>query len=380
MRIHGAGPVGLMLALYLRRSGWSADEIELIDPTINAEKPPHTSDPRVLALSHGTLLRLAQLGIAHKATEIKRIHVSAEGHFGMMEIQNERVGVTQLGALLGYADLLSAMRAKAANEGLEIRRQAREPREPEVVVIAEGGIYQSSDATPSDAKSSDTNASHANASDTKSAHGKSAEDRENLLEIRDYEQTAVIGWVQTQSPAGDTAYERFTADGAVALLPLKERYALIWCCGHERAKEFQAAAMSHQAEKLMHVMRGRMDQITSVEVTGLYPLGMKWRNKITAGHQVWIGNSAQTLHPIAGQGMNLGFRDAETLSTSLSQAGKSIPDRLADYARRRSVDRWAVRAATDTLARQGWVRRAIGGVALIPGAKRLLGQVLMYGG
>ena len=375
MRIHGAGPVGLMLALYLRRCGWGADEIELIDPSIDAEKPPHISDPRVLALSHGTLLRLAQLGIAHQATEIKRIHVSAEGHFGMMEIQNERVGVTQLGALLGYANLLSAMRAKAAHEGLEIRRQARDPREPEVVVIAEGGIYQSSDA-----KSSDPKSFGSKPSDTESSHSKSPEDEENSLEIRDYEQTAVIGWVQTQSPAGDTAYERFTADGAVALLPLGKRYALIWCCGHERAKEFQAAAMSDQAEKLMHVMRGRMDQITSVEVTGLYPLGMKWRNKITAGHRVWIGNSAQTLHPIAGQGMNLGFRDAETLSTCLSQAGKSIPDRLTDYARRRSVDRWAVRAATDTLARQGWVRRAIGGVALIPGAKRLLGQVLMYGG
>ena len=62
------------------------------------------------------------------------------------------------------------------------------------------------------------------------------------------------------------------------------------------------------------------------------------------------------------------------------QRGLTITERLADYARRRRVDRWAVRTATDTLARQAWVRRAIGGVALVPGAKRLLGQVLMYGG
>jgi 2-octaprenyl-6-methoxyphenol hydroxylase len=101
---------------------------------------------------------------------------------------------------------------------------------------------------------------------------------------------------------------------------------------------------------------------------------------LVEGNTVWIGNSAQALHPIAGQGLNLGFRDAETLSACLLQRGQPIAERLQDYAQRRKTDRWAVRTATDTLARAAWVRRSIGAMSLIPGAKRLLGQVLMFGG
>jgi 2-octaprenyl-6-methoxyphenol hydroxylase len=158
------------------------------------------------------------------------------------------------------------------------------------------------------------------------------------------------------------------------------RYALIWCCNPQRAEAFTNASQVNRAQLLDKVMGGRISGINAIELTGTYPLGLKWRETVAQGHTVWIGNSAQTLHPIAGQGLNLGFRDAQTLASCLVQRGVTITERLADYARRRRVDRWAVRTATDTLARQAWVRRAIGGVAFVPGAKRLLGQVLMYGG
>jgi 2-octaprenyl-6-methoxyphenol hydroxylase len=349
VRIQGAGPVGMMLALFLAQAGWPKNRIELIDPAVDGPNAVHVNDPRVLAISHGSLLRLSQLGIEHDATPIKQIHVSAEGHFGIMEIKTDRVGVSQLGALMGYGDLFSRLREKMSTEGIRLKPSSDGSASPDVTVIAEGGLYQSAD-------------------------------ERGPYTRRDYNQRALIGWVETATPPSDTAYERFTEDGALALLPIKDRYALIWCCSPDRAAIFSSASEARQKEMIQTVMGGRISGLASVSLTGSYPLGMKWRDTIAEGRTVWIGNAAQTLHPIAGQGMNLGFRDAEALATCLQQHGQSMTERLADYARRRKTDRWAVRTATDTLARQGWVRRAIGGLAFVPGAKKMLGQVLMYGG
>lgn len=364
VRIQGAGPVGLLTALFLLKYGWPQEAIELVDPAIDATEPTFKNDPRVLALSHGTLIRLGQLGIDPQATRIKEIRVSSEGHFGSMQINTDRVGVTDLGGLAHYSALLGQLREKVGGLGLRIQSQARDAAD--IIVIAEGGIYSAV-------------ASGGNSGAPSNSNAFSATTNEMEL-VRDYGQQALLGWVSTTPAPSDTAWERFTADGAVALLPLGGRYALIWCCSHQRAESFTNASQSLRTRLLDQVMGGRIAAINTIELTGAYPLGLKWRDTIAQGNTVWIGNSAQTLHPIAGQGLNLGFRDAQTLASCLVQRGVSTTERLADYARRRRVDRWAVRTATDTLARQAWVRRAIGGVALVPGAKRLLGQVLMYGG
>lgn len=351
VRIQGAGPVGILAALFLARYGWDPSAIELVDPAIAMAKPAHADDPRILALSHGSLVRLAQLGVHADITRIQHIHVSAKGHLGTMEIRTDRVGVQDLGGLIGYAQLLTALREKIAAQHIPIHASAPETA-PGVLVIAEGGVYQP---------------------------GQPLTDP-GMKVVRDYGQRAVIGWVWTDPPCGETAWERFTDDGAVALLPMKDRYALIWCAANDSAEQFAQAAGTMQAQQIQDVMAGRIDPITRVEITGSYPLGLKWRDRLGDGNTAWIGNSAQALHPVAGQGLNLGVRDAETLATCLVQRGRSVPQRLQDYAQRRRVDRWAVRTATDTLATKGWVRRAIGAVAITPGAKKLLGQVLMYGG
>lgn len=352
VRIQGAGPVGILTALFLLRNGWSPESVELIDPAITNSIPVHQDDPRILALSHGTLIRLAQLGIDAQVTRIRHIHVSATDHIGSMEIKTDRVGVTDLGGLASYSSLLTTLRDKVQQAGLPIHARADDQRSPAVRVIAEGGLFQPN-----------STASH-----------------DGMEVVRDYGQQAVIGWVTTQTTPTDTAWERFTADGAVALLPIGNRYALIWCCAKERADDLQAASQTDRCQRLQEVLGQRLTGIATCDITGVYPLGLKWRETLAVGNTVWIGNAAQALHPIAGQGMNLGFRDAETLANCLVQRGSAIEARLQDYAQRRRGDRWAVRMATDTLARRAWVRRAIGGVSVIPGAKKLLGQVLMYGG
>lgn len=354
VRIQGAGPVGILTALFLEKYGWDKSAVALVDPAIAAPLPPHDQDPRVLALSHGTLVRLQQLGIDLPITRIKQIHVSSQGHFGSMEIRTDRVGVSDLGGLASYAALLTALREKIKGVGIPITPSLEADEHPTstVNVIAEGGIYQPGlpSADP------------------------------NMKVVRDYQQSAVLGWVTTTPPPTDMAWERFTSDGVVAMLPIGQRYALIYCKETAQAEAFYQASDEMRIRLLTDVMGGRVLGIHTIEVTGIYPLGLKWREPLAENNTVWIGNSAQALHPVAGQGLNLGFRDAETLAMCLMQRGQPIAARLQDYARRRKTDRWAVRTATDTLARQAWVRAAIGGVALIPGAKKLLGQVLMYGG
>ncbi len=366
VRIQGAGPVGLLAALFLVKHGWPRDAIELIDPALDAAVPAHDQDPRVLALSHGTLIRLEQLGIQPESTRIEEIHVSSEGHFGSMQIRGDRVGVSHLGALASYSALLSTLRQAAKASGLAMRARVDASdrlRKPDITVIAEGGLFQPSATT------------HASEGAQQDALSPTA-----MAVVRDYQQDAVLGWVSTTPAPSIRAWERFTADGAVALLPIRDRYALIWCGSKSRTQAFRNAPEALQRSMLEAVMGGRVTGINNIEITGVYPLGLKWRDQLATSDTVWIGNSAQALHPIAGQGMNLGFRDAEVLATCLVQHGMPIPARLNDYAARRKADRWAVRTATDTLARAPWVRHTIGGVALVPGAKKLLGQVLMYGG
>lgn len=354
VRIQGAGPVGILTALFLEKYGWNKSAIALIDPAIAAPLPAHDSDPRILALSHGTLVRLQQLCIDTEITRIKQINVSSQGHFGSMEIRTDRVGVSDLGGLVSYARLLTSLRKRIKDIGIPIypNADAAELPNPDVCVIAEGGVYQP---------------------------GVPLTDP-GMQVVRDYRQSAVLGWVTTSPPPNDVAWERFTADGVVALLPIGQRYALVFCRETSLAQAFFDASDEMRIRLLSDVMGGRVLGIQQVQVTGIYPLGLKWRETLAEKNTVWIGNSAQALHPVAGQGLNLGFRDAETLAMCLLQRGQPIEVRLQDYAKRRTVDRKSVRTATDTLARQPWVRFAIGGVALVPGAKKLLGQVLMYGG
>ena len=356
VQIRGAGPVGILTALFLVKYGWTPSSVQLIDPGLESAQPGDQDDPRILALSQGTLSRLGQLGIDCQPVRIQRIHVSSQGHFGSMEIKSENAGVPELGGLVPYSQLLDVLRATIKREGLSINTPTGEnasAREPSVHVIAEGGLYQTSDRLSQDS---------------------------GMKVVVDYAQHAVIGWAETASAVGTIAYERFIPNGAVALLPMKNRYALIWCCSPERSDELTGASTGMQCQMLSDVMGGRLGAIKRVEITGTYPLGLKWRDQLVQANTVWIGNSAQTLHPIAGQGLNLGFRDAETLASCLLQRGRSIADRLQDYAQRRQTDRWTVRTATDALARASWVRRSIGPMTMIPGAKRLLGQVLMFGG
>jgi 2-octaprenyl-6-methoxyphenol hydroxylase len=170
----------------------------------------------------------------------------------------------------------------------------------------------------------------------------------------DYRQTAWVGQVTIEGGSPGTAFERFTREGPVALLPLKrdgavQRAALVWCVPTD---DDPVAALS-DAQRLtvlasiFHPAVGRLTGITPLKH---FALGLNAERTLVEGRTVRIGNAAQTLHPVAGQGLNLGLRDAFELVRSLA-AGSDVTSVLRRLEWRRAPDRWSTIATTDFLAR-----------------------------
>ncbi|SAK42508.1 ubiquinone biosynthesis hydroxylase family protein [Caballeronia glebae] len=377
--IVGAGPVGLALAGWLaRRSATSRLSIALID----ARTPDAAAhDPRALALSHGSRVMLQPLGFPGDATPIRRIHVSQRGHFGRTLIEHDEHELPELGYVVRYGSLVgaladavratkvdwltdtSALAPLQDNDGVTLPLQsasgARTIR-AKVLVNAEGGLYQK---------------------------GEPADERR----ARDYGQTAIVGTVSVSDPRANVAWERFTQEGPIALLPCGGQrhadYALVWCCSpDEAARRMQLDNDTFLAE-LGAAFGTRMGRFTRIASRAAFPLGLTALDVLVDRRTVAIGNAAQTLHPVAGQGLNLGLRDALALTDALSADGPR-PLALARFAQRRALDRRLTIGATDTLARIFTVDfppfAAMRGLALtalefLPPLKTALARQMMFG-
>lgn len=187
----------------------------------------------------------------------------------------------------------------------------------------------------------------------------------------DYQQTAWVGRVTLQEPHRGVAYERFTREGPLALLPLLpssdglHQAALVWCVqtASDPVAELNDAQRVHVLHTLLHESVG---PITAISTLKSFALGLQAHRTLTQGRTVRIGNAAQTLHPVAGQGLNLGLRDAYALVNSLRRS--SVDAALRQLEWQRGPDRWALLATTDFLARSfAWQ---------LPGANTLRGLSL----
>jgi 2-octaprenyl-6-methoxyphenol hydroxylase len=208
---------------------------------------------------------------------------------------------------------------------------------------------------------------------------------------RDYGQTAIVGTVSVSDPQANVAWERFTNQGPIALLPCGGQrhadYSLVWCCSpDEAARRMQLGDDAFLAE-LGVAFGTRMGRFTGIVGRAAYPLGLTALNALVDRRTVAIGNAAQTLHPVAGQGLNLGLRDALALTDALSADGPR-PLALARFAQRRALDRRLTIGATDTLARLFTVDfpplAAMRGLALtalefLPPVKTALARQMMFG-
>jgi 2-octaprenyl-6-methoxyphenol hydroxylase len=331
--IIGAGPVGMVLASSLKDSGL---RVLLIDSRAYGA---WAGDPRALALAHGSRQLLEALAAWNEsaATAIDEIHVSQRGGFGRTLISAADCGVPALGYVMRYKDLASALAARIAPEQLlgECVVEAIETTaERATLTLSRAGASQSVTARL-----------------VVHAEGTPADDPE--VRVRDYHQRAIIAEVTPAQPHRHRAWERFTPAGPLALLPLGDDYSLVFTVPSEQAARLLELGDDDFLAALREQFGHRVDFV-SCGARASFPLALRVRSPITRQREVWIGNSAQTLHPVSGQGFNLGLRDAAELAAALRENGRRDGGEaatLAAYARSRQTDRRFGMGFTDGIVR-----------------------------
>lgn len=297
--IVGGGPVGMSLALALEGSGLSVLVLE-------ARERLEAPDPRALALSQGTRLILERLGAWQglAATPIETIHVSQRGGLGRAELTAADAGVPALGYVAEYGDLYAALAARLPDSGARALTGARVTGVSAtsgygavgfqragadhlvtagLVVLSEGGR-----SLPAD-----------------------------LRQDKDYGQSALVCTVRTERPHARRAYERFTPDGPIALLPLADDYALVWTTPNERLAERLALSDADFLARLQLAFGDRQGRFLAASPRAAFPLRLSLAAASGSPRVLRIGNAAHVLHPVAGQGFNLGVRDAWTLAEAI---------------------------------------------------------------
>jgi 2-octaprenyl-6-methoxyphenol hydroxylase len=394
--IVGAGPVGAVCALALQQQGVAAQVIE-------AQPENARGDTRTLALSHGARLILERLGVwaqLEDVTPITRIHISQRGALGVARLSADEVKVPALGYVLPYATLTAALKRAITDAGVTVDygvavariesgadaatlhlADGRRLTAP-LVVVADGG---------------------------RGGHAQSAHAAPTPKLQRDYDQMAVVCDVQTELPHANQAYERFTPQGPAALLPKGEQYApqgdsdflraearegsyaLVWTASREDAERIVQLTDAEFLAALYRHFGGRQGRFLSASPRKTFPLKLAYTGSEAADRVVRIGNAAQTLHPVAGQGFNIGLRDAWELAslcgdTSVSETGSAAM--LAAYARGRRVDVLGGVGFTDFLVRVfsndiGPLRHARGlgllALEVLPPLKSFVARRMMFG-
>lgn len=333
--IVGGGPVGSAAALALAGNGMTVGVVEARAPQ-SAQ-----ADPRPIALSYGSRLILERLGVwesLQPASPIERIHVSQRGVFGRAELDAVEAGLPALGYVVDYGQLASvlavALEARAGNHVIRAAVSAVQGGQnaacarfyvapgqacARLLVVAEGGALGAA-----------------------------------RVRVRDYNQSVVTARLTSSKPHRQVAYERFTPQGPLALLPMGERLALVWTTTPARARQLCELPDAVFLEELQDAFGRRLGTFTHAAPRSSFPLALKVAESMTEPRLVALGNAAQTLHPVAGQGLNLGLRDAWELAETVRGRDRDeigTTAHLRAYASRRRIDRGGGVHFTDSLVR-----------------------------
>jgi 2-octaprenyl-6-methoxyphenol hydroxylase len=336
--IAGGGPVGAALALALCDSGLDVMLLEA------RERGQRSRDSRPLALSFGSRLILERLGVwdaLAPAAAIERIHVSQQGGFGRVMLAAAEAGLPALGYVVDYAQLHAVL------ESAVQRRAPNYVNGAKVTAIRDAQAAASVEFVADDAEKAVT-ARLVVAADGGALAGVAA------AKTVDYHQSALTAKVKTELPHGNTAFERFTGGGPLALLPSGDELALIWTAGHGCAQKLGALSAGEFLAQLQQHFGGRLGAFMETGARALFPLLLRYAASVTQTRTILIGNAAQTLHPVAGQGFNLGLRDAWELAGELKRCTRDAIGNAAmlqAYRARRRIDRSGGIAFTDSLVR-----------------------------
>lgn len=375
--IIGGGPVGAALALALRGSQLKVCVLEARP----ASAASH--DARALALSYGSRLLLDRLGIwdaLHDVSPIRTIHISQKQSFGRAVLHAAELSVPELGYVLPYPALQGALidalqhsdvasiygasvtqlKNEADHAAINYQQDGTEHTlHTRLAVVADGGKLLAQQFPP---------------------------------EVRDYGQSALITHITCSAPQAEMAYERFTPQGPLALLPFKVGYELVWTAPHQAAQDMLAWDNARFLRELQQHFGDRVGEFLTVGKRTAFPLGLRRAPQQTPmPHTVLLGNAAQTLHPVAGQGFNMGLRDAWELAQEILDAAPETlgsEAMLANYRSQRRTDREAGIRFTDGLVRlfsndlplvSAGRAAALTALDCLPFVKRFVAKRMMFG-
>ncbi|AVJ56747.1 2-octaprenyl-6-methoxyphenyl hydroxylase [Idiomarina sp. OT37-5b] len=338
--IAGGSLVGALTTLMLaqQRPDWP---IVVVEPRDSG--PPN--DKRIIALAAASAKRLEQLGVlgaAQTQTPIEHIHISDRGHLGAMELHAAAENVAALGVVVPAAELLQTLFERCQQLAnvrwlSGCRVTAIEQKSDSVAVsISDGRTIEAQLLAGAD--------------------GQNSYVRETLRlasSVEDYNQVGCIATLTLDRPLQGWAYERFTEDGPIALLPMpKQQASLVWTFKGEVADDVKSWHDDYFIDACQRAFGYRAGAITATSERFFYPLQLRRAHRSIHHRCVILGNASHALHPIAGQGFNLGLRDVETLVEVLSgvdDAGAFAA--LNEYHRRREQDYNAIINLTDLLVR-----------------------------
>lgn len=328
--IVGGGPVGMVLSLLLAKQNIGSTVLEV------RKQGAANQDTRALALSFGSRRILEKLGVwqslAPHATAINTIHVSQKGSIGRSLLQAQDYQQEALGYVLSYGALCTVLSAQLADF-------------PMIDLIDEA---QAESITHNAAYAAVRYLRHGEAHDMQRAlvvladGGRSLEEVAGLKrDTKEYGHDALITKVSAELPHNNIAYERFTANGPMALLPNGERdFSLVWTGEKSRITPLLELSDAEFLAQFHAEFGDRVGRFLSVEKRMTFPLKLSQLQATDTPHLVVVGNAAQTMHPVAGQGFNVGLRDAEELARHIAnvpdQAGSS--EMLAEYRSSRKTD------------------------------------------
>lgn len=350
LAIVGGGLVGASLALALRPTGLRVALIEGVAP--DAATQP-SFDDRTTALGNGTRRVFESLGVwsemVGEAAPIREIHVSDAGRAGFARLDAREHDIDAFGYVITNRSMGRALNAALAEH---VSLERRMPARCTSVTFGDDGVLLNTEPGEQPLRARLVVAADGANSLVRSAAGLEAS-------VEDYQQVAIVAHVASSRPADGTAYERFTSTGPFAVLPLHDgHYGIVWTLSAADAEEVLALSDADYLARLQLAFGWRIGRLLRVGRRQAYPLRLTRAAAVTAERCVLIGNAAQALHPVAGQGFNLGLRDAVTLAELLADAKREecgvdvgSAGLLAEFARRRSVDREGIIDFTDRLVK-----------------------------
>lgn len=351
--IVGGAMTGVTLALALSHASAGQLQIAILEKQVQHQHYQGGFDARCIALSEGSCKRFAQIQLPDGSdlwqklqpisNAIQTIHISDRGHSGLAQLSAQEFHLKQLGAMIElnqagqillqacnqypnihYLSPVEIAQIELLPEQVRVKLQDQRLLQSKLIVGADG---------------------------TQSLVAKTANIQQNL--VREYNQSAIITNVLVQEKHHNRAFERFTNEGPIALLPMQDNLmSLVWCV-KEPSSLMQLGDKAFLTE-LQQAFGWRLGKLLQCGKRFVYPLNLYQAEQHIQSRVALIGNAAQTLHPIAGQGFNLGIRDIMALAQVIEECYSSQQDigsyqGLLTYAKRRQPDQRQMIALTDGL-------------------------------